>query len=101
MVPMGSIWLLRTNIFPYVSTDFQNQTDVLEILLPIVFSIYSLLLVINIQQKHSLQIEDIIQSTLSISKSKGPSETLRDIRTSTYQICRIEENTKRTGKFHK
>ena len=42
-----------------------------------------------------------IQSTLVISKSKGPSETLRDIRTSTYQICRIEENTNRTTKFHK
>ena len=26
-----------------------------------------------------------------ISKSKGPSKTLRDIRTSTYQICSIEE----------
>ena len=36
------------------------------------------------------------QSTLVISKSKGPSETLRDIRTSTNQICRIEENTNRT-----
>ena len=35
----------------------------------------------------------ITQSTLVISQSKGPSETLRDIRTSTYQICRIEENT--------
>ena len=34
-----------------------------------------------------------IQSTLVISKSKGPSETLRDNRTSTYKICRIEENT--------
>ena len=32
-----------------------------------------------------------IQSTLVISKSKGPSETLRDIRTSTYQICSIED----------
>ena len=31
-----------------------------------------------------------IQSTLVISKSKGPSETLRDIRTLTYQVCRIE-----------
>ena len=31
-------------------------------------------------------IENKIQSTLVISKSKGPSETLRDIRTSTYQI---------------
>ena len=43
----------------------------------------------------------IIQSNLSISKSKGPSETLRDIRTSTYQIWRIEENTNGTTKFHK
>ena len=42
----------------------------------------------------------IIQSTLVISKSKGPSKTLRDIRTSTYQTCRIEENTSRTTKFH-
>ena len=42
-----------------------------------------------------------IQSTLVISKSKGPSKTLRDIRTSTYQICRTEENTSQTTKFHK
>ena len=41
-----------------------------------------------------------IQATLVISKSKGPAETLRDIRTSIYQMCRIEENTKRTTKFH-
>ena len=34
-----------------------------------------------------------MQSTLVMSRSKGPSETLRDIRTSTYQMCRIEENT--------
>ena len=27
---------------------------------------------------------------------EGPSETLRDIRTSTYQMCRIKENTSRT-----
>ena len=32
-----------------------------------------------------------LQSTLVISKSKGLSEILRDIRISTYQICRIEE----------
>ena len=31
--------------------------------------------------------------TLVISKSKGPSETVRDIHTSTYQICSIEEKT--------
>ena len=43
----------------------------------------------------------ILQSTLVISKSKAPSETLRDIRTSTYKMCRIEENTNRTTKFHK
>ena len=34
-----------------------------------------------------------VQSTLVISKSKGPSKTVRDIRTSTYQICSIEEKT--------
>ena len=33
----------------------------------------------------------MVQSTLVISKSKGPSKTLRDIRTSTYQIYSIEE----------
>ena len=32
-----------------------------------------------------------VLSTLVISNSKGLSEILRDIRTSTYQICRIEE----------
>ena len=49
---------------------------------------------------HCLQIQ--LQSTLVISKSKGPSKTLRDIRTSTYQICSasIEEKTIRTTKFH-
>ena len=34
-----------------------------------------------------------IQSTLVISKSKGPSKTRQDIRTSTYQISSIEEKT--------
>ena len=38
----------------------------------------------------------MIQSTLVITKLKGSSETLRDIRTSTYQIFRIVENTSRT-----
>ena len=42
-----------------------------------------------------------IQLTLGISKSKGPFETLRDIRTSTYQIRRTEENTNRTTKVLK
>ena len=58
---------------------------------------------IDISKVHSY-IEDYglnIQSTLVISKLKGPSETLRDIHTSTYQIFRIEENTNRTTKFHK
>ena len=41
-----------------------------------------------------------VQSTLVISNLKGPSETLRDIRSSTYQIFRIEENTNRTPKFN-
>ena len=42
-----------------------------------------------------------IQSTLVISKSKEPSETLRDIQTSTYQMCRIEENINQTTEFLK
>ena len=52
-------------------------------------------------KKKIKKIQYEIQSTLVISKSKGPSETLRDIRTSTYQICRIEENTNGTTKCHK
>ena len=44
---------------------------------------------------------DHLQSTLVISKLKGPSETLRDIRSLTYQIFRIEENTNCTTKFRK
>ena len=42
-----------------------------------------------------------IQSTLVISKSKGLSEILRDIRTSTYQICRIEEKLIRLTTLNK
>ena len=42
-----------------------------------------------------------IQLTLVISKLKGPTKTLRDIRTSTCQICSIEEKTIRTTRFHK
>ena len=42
-----------------------------------------------------------IQATLVISNSKGLSEILRDIRTSTYQICKIEEKIIRTTTFNK
>ena len=42
-----------------------------------------------------------IQSTLVISNSKELSEILRDIRTSTYQGCRIEEKIIRTTTFNK
>ena len=42
-----------------------------------------------------------LQSTLVISNSKGLSETLRDIRTSTYQIFRIGEKIIRTITFNK
>ena len=42
-----------------------------------------------------------IQSTLIISNSKGLSEILRDICTSTYQICRTEEKIIRTTTFNK
>ena len=43
----------------------------------------------------------ILQSTFVISKSKELSEILRDIRTSTCQICRIKEKINRTTTFHK
>ena len=43
----------------------------------------------------------IIQSILVISNSKGLSEILRDIRTSTYQICRIKEKIIRKTIFNK
>ena len=42
-----------------------------------------------------------IQSTFVISKSKGLSEILQDIRISTYQICRIEEKINQTTTFSK
>ena len=43
----------------------------------------------------------IIQSALVISNFKALSEILRDIRTSTYQICRIEEKIFRLTTFNK
>ena len=43
----------------------------------------------------------LIQSTLVISNSKGLSELLRDIRSSTYQVCRIEEKIIRLTTFNK
>ena len=42
-----------------------------------------------------------IQSTLIISNSKGLYEILRGIRTSTYQICRIDEKLIRLTTFNK
>ena len=50
---------------------------------------------------HYFQLCESVQSTVVISKSKGLSEILRDIQTSTYQICRIEEKINRTTTFHK
>ena len=40
---------------------------------------------------HCILMYVYVQSTLVISNSKGLSEILRDIRSSTYQVCRIEE----------
>ena len=42
-----------------------------------------------------------VYSRLSLYRSKGLFEILRDIRISTYQICRIEETIHRTTAFHK
>ena len=43
----------------------------------------------------------VIQSILVISNPKGLSEILRDIRSSTYQMCRIEDKIIRTTTFNK
>ena len=44
-------------------------------------------------------IESLMYSRLSLSRIPRDTEILRDIRTSTYQICRIEEKTIRTTTF--
>ena len=48
-------------------------------------------------QRDNLEIQSTLATSIdsldSISKSKGLSEILRDIRTLTYQICRIEAKT--------
>ena len=50
---------------------------------------------------HDFTAKNKIKSILVNSNLKGPSKTLWDIRTSTYQIFRTEENTNRTTKFQK
>ena len=45
----------------------------------------------NVHAAMNFRLWSIIQSTLVISNSKGLSEILRDIHSSTYQVCRIEE----------
>ena len=54
---------------------------------------------LNTKEKFDQSIQ--IQSTIVISNSKGLSEILRDIRISTYQICRIEEKLIRLTRFNK
>ena len=44
-------------------------------------------------------LSSLIQSTLVISNSKGLFEILRDIRTLTYQICRIEGKHNHINKY--
>ena len=61
----------------------------------------SRLLTVQTDEQCSISLVEHDRSTPVISKSNGPSETLRDIRTSTYQILRIEQNTNRTTKIHK
>ena len=53
-------------------------------------------------KKGQSSVTEKIQSTLVILNSKGLSEIIRDIRTSTYRICRIEEKKMiRTITFNK
>ena len=62
---------------------------------------YTSVIVFISTHTHTHYIYIYIQSTLVISNSKPPPEILRDIRTSTYQICRIEEKIIRTTTFNK
>ena len=50
---------------------------------------------------YKLLFSNQIQSTLVISNSKGLYETVRDIRTSTYQICRLRKTINRTTTFNR
>ena len=74
-------------------------------LIPILFvcssSLYYFSGVIDIEVRLYSVFRNSLQSTLIISNSKGPSETLWDIRTSTYQIFRIEEKIIQTTTFNK
>ena len=47
------------------------------------------------------KLKHVLQSNLVISNSKRLSEILRDIRTSTYQTCRIEEKLPGLTTFNK
>ena len=70
-----------------------KSSDVLDILVPILYYLNDAR---ADQCKYML-----ILSTLVISKSKGLYEIFRNIHTSTYQICRIEEKINQTTTFHK
>ena len=55
----------------------------------------------HVASKSKKRINTLIQSTPVISNSKGLSDILRDIRISTYMICRIEDKLIRLTTFHK
>ena len=50
--------------------------------------------------KRLLLLHNNVLSPHVTSKSKGLNDIFRDIRTLTYQICRIEEKINRPAKFH-
>ena len=95
---MHSVEWDNVTISTCVCSSIKGATETLQMLWHRTFNSDTPLLV---EKKHQAHVFNKIQSTLVISKSKGPAETLRDIRTSTYQMCKIEENTKRTIKVHK
>ena len=74
---------LNEMYFAFCSTNIRNVIDLNEMYFAFCSTNIRNVLCICFKQ---------IQSTLVISNSKGLYETLRDIRTSTYQICGTEEN---------
>ena len=74
--------------------EINELVAVYHVLIAICSKIYFIILMIKEnRQLHAWPISEI-QSTLVISNSKGLTEILRDIRTSTYQSWESEENNK-------
>ena len=114
MLQNGIMWI-NSCIYSRIHSHNSNKLDAVSTFKYVHFIYMYLFLFrssINYFQVASLSLYNIIsirliwhyskvQTTLVISNCKGLSEILRDIRTSTYQTCRIEEKLIRLTTFNK